>query len=322
MTVVTGSVRCIAESVADVTSSIVARYGAALDASPEIVVVARIDGLVLWMNEAARRSLDAEAIGRRTLDLIDDRERDRVADILDRVVQRRGVRGEMVRMRRRGGDDRWYLWSGEILEDEMLLFGRDVTDERRERELVAGEQWIMRAVLRGRPFAEISREACETVRRLIPECGCSVKAVVPESGSLRLVASAGLPENLLGAIEETPLDAVGGGGRAAALGRSPVPTDDVARDSRWALLREWAIGAGVRSHWVGPLIDDSGAVVGALSLHFRRDRAPREWETAIGRRLATTLALAAVFDRDRRLSAGGNAGQPLVKLPKRNGLVQ
>lgn len=296
------------------TSAIVSKYQRSLDVSPDAVVVARRDGRALWMNATARRSLDNGVVGLHLLDLVDDRERERVADMFDQLVGGRRIDREAVQLRRLGVDDRWYLWSGELVEDEVLLFGRDVTEERRERELVATEQWIMRAVLRGRPLREIAREACETIERLVRDCGCSVKALTPESDTLRLIAHAGVSEGLSRAIEETPLDESGGGCAAAVRARGPVLTDDVSRDSRWASLREWAVGAGVRSHWATPLIDDAGTVVGALSLYFHRDRAPREWETAIGRRLAAVLALAVVFERGARVSArerGPSARQAL-----------
>jgi len=286
----------------DSTSSIALKYQRSLDASPDAVVAARRDGRVVWMNATARRSLDREVIGRHLFDLVDDRERERVADVFDQLKSGRRIEGETVQLRRLGIDDRWFLWSGELVDDEVLLFGRDVTEDRRERELVATEQWIMRAVLRGRPPSEIAREACETIERLIRDCGCSIKAMTPEFDGLRLIASAGLPESLSRVIKDTPLDEMSGGCAAAVLARAPVLTHDVSRDSRWASLRDRAVGAGVRSHWAAPLIDDAGTVVGALSLYFHRDRAPREWETAIGRRLTSVLALAVVFERDARVS--------------------
>lgn len=247
----------------------------ALDAVPQVVVVVGRDGRIVWANSAAKRLLGGDLAGRHTFDLVDERERERVADLRERVFSGERAVGEMIRVLNPAGEEAWIEWVGSILDGHAVYFGRDVTEERRDRELVAAEQWILRAVLRGRPFHETAREACELLQRLIADCGCSVKAVAPDGARLHLIASAGLPEG------------------------APIPGEDGARDTRLALLREWAIGASPRSHWAGPLIDDAGVVVGVLSLHFGGDRKPRDWETAVARRLTTVLTLAAVTERTR-----------------------
>lgn len=132
-----------------------------------------------------------------------------------------------------------------------------------------------------------------------------VQVLDPASGTLRLVAHVGLPDDVVAyfGIVDDDRSACG---RAARSGQQVV-IPDIARDASFAQHREIAARVGLRSVLSTPLRDYAGHMVGVFSTHWRRPHVPgpddlqllRLYADCAGEQLARLLA------RDPATSAAG-----------------
>lgn len=93
------------------------------------------------------------------------------------------------------------------------------------------------------------------------------------SGTLRLAAHRGLPAEYLAEFAEIRDDHFSACGRTLKSGRSVI-IEDVDLDPDYAPMRQLAAQTGYRAVQATPLTDQSGALLGVLSLHFRQPCQP------------------------------------------------
>jgi diguanylate cyclase (GGDEF)-like protein len=159
----------------------------------------------------------------------------------------------------------------------------------RVRNLVESHNRLHELIARDAPLFDVLGELVEGIERYEPSVMPSVVFLDRESSTLHPGAAGSLPEDYFAAIDGAVIGPnVGACGSAAWSGELTI-TEDIATDPRWAPIREFTIGAGLRHCWSMPIKAADGQVLGTFALYGPRPRAPLPEHLALmndGARLA------------------------------------
>jgi diguanylate cyclase (GGDEF)-like protein len=129
-------------------------------------------------------------------------------------------------------------------------------------------------IARDAPLGEVLGELVEGIERYEPSVMPSVVLLDRESSTLHPGAALSLPRHFFDAIEGVVIGPnVGTCGSAAWSGELTI-TEDIASDPKWAPIRDFTIGAGLRHCWSMPIKTPDGQVLGTFALYGSRPRTP------------------------------------------------
>jgi len=147
-------------------------------------------------------------------------------------------------------------------------------DAARFHELVASHNRVHELIAVGAPLEQVLVELVEGIER---HDGSVIPCVVlldREAGALRPGAAPSLPPRYFAAIDGVVIGPnVGSCGSAAWSGQLTI-AEDIAEDPKWAPIRDFVVGAGLRHCWSMPIKDSAGDVLGTLALYGARPRRP------------------------------------------------
>jgi diguanylate cyclase (GGDEF)-like protein len=147
-------------------------------------------------------------------------------------------------------------------------------DAVRFHELVASHNRVHELIAVGAPLKQVLVELVEGIER---HDGSVIPCVVlldRETGALRPGAAPSLPPHYFAAIDGVVIGPnVGSCGSAAWSGQLTI-AEDIAEDPKWAPIRDFAVGAGLRHCWSMPIKDSAAEVLGTLALYGSRPRRP------------------------------------------------
>ena len=147
-------------------------------------------------------------------------------------------------------------------------------DAARFHELVASHNRVHELIAVGAPLREVLVELAEGIERHDPSVIPCVVLLDREASALRPGAAPSLPPHYFAAIDGVVIGPnVGTCGSAAWSGQLTI-TEDIAEDPKWAPIREFAVGAGLRHCWSMPIKSTTGEVLGTLALYGPRPRRP------------------------------------------------
>jgi diguanylate cyclase (GGDEF)-like protein len=147
-------------------------------------------------------------------------------------------------------------------------------DALRFHELVGSHNRVHELIARGAPLREVLVELVEGIERHDPSVIACVVLLDREAGALRPGAAPSLPPHYFAAIDGVVIGPnVGTCGSAAWSGQLTI-TEDIAEDPKWAPIRDFAVGAGLRHCWSMPIKSTTGEVLGTLALYGPRPRLP------------------------------------------------
>ena len=147
-------------------------------------------------------------------------------------------------------------------------------DAVRFHELVASHNRVHELIAVGAPLQQVLVELVEGIERHDPSVIPCVVLLDREAGALRPGAAPSLPPHYFAAIDGVVIGPnVGSCGSAAWSGQLTI-AQDIAEDPKWAPIRDFAVGAGLRHCWSMPIKDSAGDVQGTLALYGPRPRRP------------------------------------------------
>ena len=147
-------------------------------------------------------------------------------------------------------------------------------DAVRFHELVASHNRVHELIAVGAPLEQVLVELVEGIERHDRSVIPCVVLLDREAGALRPGAAPSLPPHYFAAIDGVVIGPnVGSCGSAAWSGRLTI-AEDIAEDPKWAPIRDFAVGAGLRHCWSMPIKDSAGDVLGTLALYGARPRRP------------------------------------------------
>lgn len=280
---------------------------------PDMVVVTTLGGEIVSGNRAFTHILgwdDDDIRSAQALDFVAEPDRDAMARSMLDLVAGGNVPPLIVRMPRKGGGYVWVEWVGKRYEDYLYGTGRNVTALRREAQLVAAEQRILRGVVDRRPLRDLLDEVCRSLEDLIPDMNGCVMILDRGAERLRLTAGPSLPPDLGVLLATVRIGPDVGSCGEAVYNRRRIISCDPAPDCGCETLRGPLLAEGIRSCWSTPLLDADGAALGTLSLMGREPRTPEPWELEIADRLSNATAIAIERQRtDEALAAATSAAE-------------
>jgi diguanylate cyclase (GGDEF)-like protein len=144
----------------------------------------------------------------------------------------------------------------------------------RVQELVASHNRVHELIARAAPLQDVLGELVEGIERYDASVIPCVVLLDRESSTLHPGAGPSLPPHYLAAIDGVVIGPnVGTCGSAAWHGRLTI-TEDMAEDPKWAPIRDFAMGAGLRHCWSMPIKAPGGEVLGTFALYGPRPRSP------------------------------------------------
>jgi diguanylate cyclase (GGDEF)-like protein len=147
-------------------------------------------------------------------------------------------------------------------------------ETQRFHELVASQHRVHELIAGGAPLPDVLVELTQGIERHDPSVIPCVVLLDSEAGVLRPGAAPSLPPHYLAAIDGVVIGPnVGACGSAAWSGQLTI-SDDIAEDPRWAPIRDFVLGVGLRHCWSMPIKSPAGDVLGTLALYGGQARRP------------------------------------------------
>ncbi|MDH3420538.1 MAG: PAS domain S-box protein [Gammaproteobacteria bacterium] len=171
--------------------------------------------------------------------------------------------------------------------------------ERRQAELLArGERRVLELVASNRPLDETVLAVVEVVEEIYPDACAALMLATPGGKSLKLAASARLPDRMRDYLREIEIGVgLGVCGSAAAMARQIV-VRDVERDSLCGPLLEHAKDSGIRACVSSPISISDDRIEGTLAMYFRSVHNPSPAELGLVKRMCQLAGIAIRRVRD------------------------
>lgn len=167
-----------------------------------------------------------------------------------------------------------------------------MAERRQEDALKDAEQQILRAIVEGRPLAEILDHACRTMENVLDGALSSVLLLSLDGTQLIYGAAPSLPRAYSEAIDGVEIGpSVGSCGTAAFTGETVIVAD-IETDPLWADFKALANVHGLRACWSIPLRSKGGGVLGTFAIYHRAPYRPTQRDLDVAWRLAASVAIA------------------------------
>lgn len=228
----------------------------------------------------------------------------KVVEATDQVILKKTAVTRYYRFRHgKTGEYRW-------LEDRLSprydgnqtligLFGvaRDITDRKQSEIRELHRLQILEKIARGRPLKDVLLSLVHMIEDESPSALCSIHLLDESGRHLRHSTAPRLPDFYNQAIDGVEIGPnVGSCGQCAFTGRRVI-IEDIHNHPNWALYRDLAERAGLRSCWSEPIQASNGSILGTFAIYHNHVQSPSPSELeAIG--IAANLASIAL-ERDR-----------------------
>jgi c-di-GMP-specific phosphodiesterase len=292
-----------------------------------------------WSSEMYRIFGVDPGIGTITLDdyrrAVHEDDQDYVERTMHRVVDRHEPAEFEYRIVRSDGEVRWLHSRAEpVLNDDGRVtqitgFGQDVTENRlaeirhqEMRDRLARHQAILQRIARNEPLAETLDELCREIEEAHPGTHCSVLLADAALGVLRHAAAPTLPDEVVDALEGTPIAPGMGACGTAAFTQEAVVVYDTLSDPLTAPFVELAAAHRLYSMWSHPLLDTSGQTLGTFAVYRSEPHRPDAGEVELVQAAGGLAGLAIERERSQHALLAAASLDPLTGLPNRSSFLE
>ncbi|MGJ8644714.1 MAG: PAS domain-containing protein [Luteolibacter sp.] len=261
------------------------RLRAIYENEPECVKLLGADCVLLEMNPAGLRMIEAESIndvvGRSVLDLVRPDHREAFADLTARVMA--GGEGilefEIEGMK---GTRRWMETHATPLRNEhgevvsLLGISRDITSRKINMALLDGQRQALELIASGASLDESLTGLAKFIEAQAPGLLCMVLTVDADGLHLRHGAAPSLPKEFCDAVDGIEIgENVGSCGTAAFRGEA-VYVSDIASDPLCVDIKHVPLAHGLKACWSTPIFDSEHKVCGTFAIYSREPGMPDE----------------------------------------------
>lgn len=169
---------------------------------------------------------------------------------------------------------------------------RDVTERRRNEQLLHGQTRILEGIAKGAPLVQTLTEICRTAEHSAGGMRCSVSLLDEAGKALRPGAAPSLPPAFWRAINHLPVGPQSCSCGTAAHRKATVIVEDIARDPLWANYQSLAAAHHLHACWSTPIFDVNRTVVGTLAFYDTTPKRPTPRERRIIEMATHTAAIA------------------------------
>ncbi|MFP5310581.1 MAG: ATP-binding protein [Actinomycetes bacterium] len=247
-------------------------------------------------------------VGTEVWPLVHPADRDEVAATLRSLLeddQRGGTRRSTFRTLEASGGQRRLAWrlSGRPLEGRVHAVAQDIEVSLRAADFDRGHRGILRAIAEGQRLEDVVADLADLLEQRLLDVRVTV-LLADEEGVLHVVHGE-VGREVVTAAGGLPIGLVSSPCTLAARDDELVVASDLARDARFADLRDVLLELGIVACWSMPVSDRSGTPLGVIAAYPAHPRPPRpaEVEALETARELARLAVATGQEREQlRLS--------------------
>jgi len=137
------------------------------------------------------------------------------------------------------------------------------------------EKNLLELVARGVPLTDLLNEVTRSIEAMSPDCLCSVMLLDAEEGRfLSAAAAPSLPPGYVAALSNLEIGPEVGACGSAAFRNETIVVEDIAVDPRFAGVRDFVTGFGLRACWSVPVRSFDDRVIGTFAMYQRKPTRP------------------------------------------------
>jgi two-component system cell cycle sensor histidine kinase/response regulator CckA len=187
------------------------------------------------------------------------------------------------------------LWDERKRIYRILGTSIDLTENKRDLQLLEMQKYVMEMLALGKPQLEIMNVICQLTERQTKNAKCAILLLNPETQTLHYEAAPSLHEEYIEVTNGIRIGpCIGSCGTAAYL-KKLIVAENIETDPLWTDYKEAALKHGLKSAWSSPIIDASGYVLGTFAVYHTHPYKPNEKDIQIME--AMTILAAVVIDR-------------------------
>ena len=261
-----------------------ARLRSILNAEPESVHIASLDGRLLDINPAGLRLCGAASMAdvyeRCVFDSVHQEDREAYRSLHQAAA---AGRSGVLEFRAQGLDGRlrWQECHMAPLHDTdgavstVLGLTRDVTPIRRAAQVEQWEGQVTSLISQDADLRHVLDHVIQGLEALLPDTIGSVMVTDEDGVRLRHGAGPGLAASYTDSIDGLAIGPAAGSCGTAAFRRERVIVSDIASDPLWADYQDLAREHGLRACWSMPILNASGKVLGTFGMYRRYPSEPQ-----------------------------------------------
>ncbi|WP_017715652.1 PAS domain-containing protein [Kamptonema formosum] len=162
----------------------------------------------------------------------------------------------------------------------MVAAIRDITDRKRERALLAGQNRILELIATGVEIPEVLNFLARFIESQSEEAFCCIMLPEPNGKNLQCVAAPSLPESFARGADRLALAAGAYSWGGAEYSIESAIALDIGADPLWRDCRDLALAHGMQAGWSVPVRDAGGEIAGVLAVYCAGERqlSAQEWK--------------------------------------------
>jgi PAS domain S-box-containing protein len=204
----------------------------------------------------------------------------------------------------------------------IVFVVRDQRARSRPDALVGGEARVLESVARGTPLPVILRMLATLVEAQDPEAWCVIM-LAGDDAVLRPAGWARMPDDVLTALAEVPIEPATASCGTAAHRMQSVLTDDLRTDPSWEGWRGPLLANGFSACWSHPVADfDHRRALGTVAVYRRQPGQPTNEDARLLDLCSQLVSTAVEHARTQERLTYQATHDPLTGLPNRTLFLQ
>ncbi|WP_162987352.1 bifunctional diguanylate cyclase/phosphodiesterase [Metabacillus litoralis] len=176
----------------------------------------------------------------------------------------------------------------------LVCSAKDMTDEKRTRKLLDGQNTILEMIAKGHNLNEVLSSLVLLMEDVLDGGLCSILLMDHSLGILRKGTAVNLPSEYNDYINlGVTVGPTSGSCGKAAFTQLPVVVEDIEKDSLWNEHREIALKHNLRACWSYPVLDNQSRTLGTFAVYYPEARKPNQIDMMVIEKATylTSLAL-------------------------------
>lgn len=159
----------------------------------------------------------------------------------------------------------------------LVCSAKDITEEKRTRKLLDGQNEILEMIAKGHNLTEVLSSLVLLMENVLDGGLCSILLMDHSLGILRKGIAVNLPSEYKDYINlGVTVGPNGGSCGKAAFTKLPVVVEDIENDSLWNEHREIALKHNLRACWSYPVLDNQSQTLGTFAVYYPEARKPNQ----------------------------------------------
>ena len=167
------------------------------------------------------------------------------------------------------------LWAWSRTRRKLAEAEKNQKALERSSHVLEEEKRVLNLIARGASLKEVLNALTAAIEAMVPNCICTVLLVDREREVLEHGAAPNAPADYWKVCHGLPIAPDVGCCPTAAFRNETVIAEDISTDFRWAPIKDFALGFGLRACWSVPIRDsETNQVIGTFAMYHRHPAKP------------------------------------------------